>query len=258
MTRDEVTRNLLELAFAAGDGREMAILGEGNVSGAIDAGRFLVKASGTSLRALRPEHLVEVQAQPFLKAIWSESRHSDEEVQALLMAARVDPRALKPSVESIFHAWLLALPGVAYVGHVHATAVNQLLCSPAAEQFAHKRLFPDQIVYCGPESVLVPYVDPGLPLARRIAAEVDAFRMRTDRIPATILIQNHGLIALGPTHHLVMAALDMAEKAARIFIGAASVGGPIFLSNEHVRRIADRADEHYRQRMLEHPPMNSD
>ena len=54
MTRDEVTRNLLELAFAAGDGREMAILGEGNVSGAIDAGRFLVKASGTSLRRPPP------------------------------------------------------------------------------------------------------------------------------------------------------------------------------------------------------------
>src|SRR5690606_22302984 len=100
---------------------------------------------------------------------------------------RVNSDALKPSVESLFHAWLLGLPDVRFVGHAHPVAVNQLLCSPGAQQFARKRLFPDQIVYCGAESVLVPYVDPVLVLARRIAAEVDAFRMRTGRLPVTIL-----------------------------------------------------------------------
>ena len=43
----------------------------------------------------------------------------------------------------------------------------------------------------------------------------------------------------------------MAEKAAKVFVGAASVGGPIFMPDEEVERIASRSDEHYRQRMPE-------
>lgn len=249
-TRDEIERQLLELAADAGDARQMAILGEGNISGSLDGDTFLVKASGTRLSALRREHLVEVRFEPLLRAIAEEERISDDDVEARLMEARVDHDALKPSVESLFHAWLLRLSGVRFVGHVHSVAVNQILCSPEAVNYARKRLFPDQIVYCGAESVLVPYVDPGLQLARRIADEVDAFRMRTNRDPVTILIENHGIIAVGSTHSQVMAALSMAEKSAAVFIGAAAAGGPVYMSHQHVRRIADRIDEHYRQRML--------
>jgi len=48
----------------------------------------------------------------------------------------------------------------------------------------------------------------------------------------------------------VKAAMFMADKAARIFIAAASMGGPQFMSAEQVDRIANRIDEHYRQRAL--------
>ena len=42
----------------------------------------------------------------------------------------------------------------------------------------------------------------------------------------------------------------MAEKAAKIFVGAAAPGGPVFFSNENIERIAGRPDEAYRQRAL--------
>lgn len=245
-----LVRQLIDLAATAGDDRRMAILGEGNVSGAAGADTFLVKASGTRLAALGTDHLVEVRFAPLLAAVEDELDWQDEDVERLLLDARVDADALKPSVESLFHAWLLRLPGVRFVGHAHPVAVNQILCSPRAGEYARKRLFPDQVVYCGAESVLVPYVDPGLPLARRIAAEVEAFRLRTDRVPRTILIENHGLVATGGTHAEVAAALAMAEKSAAIYVGAVTVGGPVFMSDEQVRRIAARVDEHYRQRML--------
>ncbi len=248
--QDAVRQYLLELAARAGDDRQMALLGEGNLSGRLDAGRFLVKASGTRLSALRAEHLVEVEAAPLLAALQGGGTMDDEAMARLLLDVRVDGAALKPSVESVFHAWLLQLPGVHFVGHTHPVAVNQILCSPRAEDFAANRLFPDQVVYCGAASVLVPYVDPGLVLAREIARQVEAFRRRTGAVPKTILLVNHGLIALGARHTDVAAALDMAEKAARIFVGAASLGGPVFMTPHHVRRIEGRADEHYRQRML--------
>jgi rhamnose utilization protein RhaD (predicted bifunctional aldolase and dehydrogenase) len=247
---DELVPQLIDLAAAAGDDRRMAILGEGNVSGTTGGDTFFVKASGTRLAALEPGHLVEVRSAPLLDAIDDGSRWEDEEIERLLRESRVDPDALKPSVESLFHAWLLQLPDVRFVGHAHPVAVNQILCSPRAEEYARERLFPDQVVYCGPESVLVPYVDPGLPLARRIAAEVESVRQRTGRVPRTILIENHGLIATGASPTEVAAALAMAEKSAAVFVGAVTAGGPVFMSGEQVTRIAHRIDEHYRQRML--------
>ena len=42
----------------------------------------------------------------------------------------------------------------------------------------------------------------------------------------------------------------MAKKAAEIFVGAAALGGPRFLSDADVARIENRIDEHYRQRAL--------
>ena len=241
---------LIALAHDLGDGRQMSILGEGNISGSLDDRRFLVKASGTQLGVLRQNELVEVDSSPLLKALNTHDEMSDRIVERLLLETRVDPGALKPSVETVFHTWLLRLPGVNFVGHVHAIAVNQVLCSRRRQEFAARRVIPDQVVYCGVESVLVPYVDPGLVLARRIREEVEAFTSRTGRVPKTILLENHGIIALGAHPSEVVAALAMAEKAARIFVGAAGLGGPVFMDEVEVYRIAGRTDEHYRQRVL--------
>ena len=246
----DIRSSLVTLAHELGDGRQMSILGEGNVSGRLDARRFLVKASGTQLGTLRPEELVEVDSDPVLAAVNSQAELSDSQIEALLLACRTDPDALKPSVETLFHAWFLSLSGVACVGHVHAICVNQVLCSPWKRQFAEQRVIPDQAVYCGPASVLVPYVDPGLELARRIRDDVEAFRNETGMIPKTILLENHGIIAVGAHAREVSAALAMAEKAARIFVGAAALGGPIFMEPDDVQRIVGRTDEHYRLRML--------
>ncbi|MCY4672421.1 MAG: class II aldolase/adducin family protein [Bacteroidetes bacterium] len=246
----EVRAELLELAHFLGDARQMAIFGEGNVSGKLDSGFFLVKASGTSLSTLTEDELVEVRARSLVDAVEDASPMIDEEANKLLLDSRQHSYALKPSVETMFHAWLLTLPGVAYVGHVHARAVSALMCSAHAEKFALHRLVPDQVVYTGPSSVIVPYVDPGIVLARHIAEAVRTYRTATGHVPKTILLKNHGIIALGGTAQEVAAALSMAEKAARIYLDAAVLGPPIFMEASEVVRIAGRSDEHYRQAML--------
>jgi rhamnose utilization protein RhaD (predicted bifunctional aldolase and dehydrogenase) len=150
----------------------------------------------------------------------------------------------------VFHAWALSLPGIKFVGHCHATTVNQILCSPRAREFAEHRMFPDEIVCCGAASVFIPLVDPGLKLAQAIRRETGAFVKKHQRPPRVILMQNHGIITLGATWQSVLAAMLMAEKAAKVFVGAAQLGGPIFLSEEDIARIAGRPDEAYRQRVL--------
>jgi rhamnose utilization protein RhaD (predicted bifunctional aldolase and dehydrogenase) len=248
--QNSILKELLVLSHELGrEERGLAILGEGNTSARLDGGTFLVKASGACLATLKTDDLVECRFRPLL-ALLEKDNLSDQQVDDALLSSRVDAKARKPSVEAVFHAWLLSLPGINFIGHTHPTTVNQILCSPRAKEFAERRLFPDEIVCCGVVSVFVPYTDPGLKLAQRIGRQTEAFIKRRRRRPAVILMQNHGMITLGATWQAVLAAMLMAEKAARVFVGAAKLGGPVFLGAAETARIAGRSDEAYRRRAL--------
>jgi rhamnose utilization protein RhaD (predicted bifunctional aldolase and dehydrogenase) len=242
--------NLINLSHELGrEDRGLAMLGEGNTSQRLSDSTFIVKASGTCLGTLKPEDVVECRFDALLPML-EKSGLTDQQVDDALLAARVDPKAKKPSVEAVFHAWLLSLPGIQFVGHTHATTVNQILCSPRARDFSEHRMFPDEIVCCEVASVFVPYTDPGLKLAQTIRRETEAFIKKYERQPRVILMQNHGIITLGGSWQAVLSAMLMAEKAARIFVGAAGLGGPVFFTEANVARIAGRPDEAYRQRAL--------
>lgn len=241
---------LLDLSHELGrEDRRLAILGEGNASARRADGTFLVKASGGNLATLAAPGITACHPAGLL-ALLEKRSPTDAVIDETLLAARVDPAAGKPSTEAIFHAWLLTLPGVDFVGHTHPVFVNSLLCGAHGRTFARRRLFPDEIVCCGEASVFVPYADPGLKLARAIRRETTAFIERLGHPPCVILVANHGLIALGPTPAAVIAATLMADKAAFIFLGAAAIGKPRFLSAAQVARIAGRPDEHHRRKIL--------
>lgn len=247
----EPLERLLKLSHELGrEDRKLAILGEGNTSTRVSPHTFLVKASGSNLGSLSPLGVTECRFSHLI-ALLDKKTMTDSAIDEGLFAARVDGAAKKPSVEAIFHAYLLTLPGVNFVGHTHPVAVNQVLCSKHPRTFARRRLFPDEVVCCGVESVFVPYLDPGLKLAQGIRGAVVAYIERLSRPPRVILLENHGFIALGPTPESVMAATLMGTKAAEIFVGAAAIGiRPRFLTSAQVVRIAGRPDEHYRQKAL--------
>ncbi|SMP44410.1 Class II Aldolase and Adducin N-terminal domain-containing protein [Neorhodopirellula lusitana] len=250
MSKTETLQELLELShFLGEEHRDLAILGEGNTSAKIDDDTFLVKASGSCLETLTANDLVACRFDSLLSML-DKTELSDQDIEDHLFACRVDDKAKKPSVETLFHAYLLTLPGVEFVGHTHSIPVNQVLCSPLAEKFATQKLFPDEIVCCGAESVFVPYTDPGLQLSQVIRTKTQAFVEQYGVPPRVILLANHGLITLGKTPGAVKAAMLMAHKSAQIFAGAAALGGPTFMTTEDVDRIANRIDEHYRQKAL--------
>jgi rhamnose utilization protein RhaD (predicted bifunctional aldolase and dehydrogenase) len=247
----DVRAQLLGLSHELGRAdRPLAILGEGNTSARVSRDTFLVKASGANLGTLSPLGIAECRFAGLLKLL-DRKQAGDAEIDRALFDARVDAAARKPSVEALFHAYLLTLPDVNFVGHTHPVPVNQVLCSRHARSFAKRRLCPDEVVCCGVESVFVPYADPGLKLAQAIRAAVAAFVKRVARAPRVILLGNHGFIALGPTPEAVLAATLMGVKAAEIFVGAAALSGrPRFLTPAQVARLAGRPDERYRQKVL--------
>ncbi|TWU39615.1 class II aldolase/adducin family protein [Novipirellula artificiosorum] len=250
MNQDETRSELLSLShFLGEEHRHLAILGEGNTSAKIDDKTFLVKASGSCLQTLGEDDVVACRFDKLLPML-DQDDLSDQDIEDHLLGCRVDSASKKPSVETLFHAYFLTLPEINFVGHTHSIPVNQVLCSPLAEKFATQKLFPDEIVCCGAESVLVPYTDPGLKLSQTIRDKTKAFIEKRGAPPRVILLANHGIITLGKTPGAVKVAMLMAHKSAEIFVGAAAMGGPVFMSAEDVDRIANRIDEHYRQRAL--------
>jgi len=234
---------------------DYVILGEGNTSARVDDETFLVKASGNQLPGITENGFVRVRFDRAL-ALLDDEGLSDRQVKDGLLAATVDnPEQRWPSVETTFHALCLTIGQADFVGHTHPSAVNSILCSQQAEAAIAGRLFPDEIVVCGPAPAFVPYVDPGLPLAREIGQAIRDHAQKYGDLPKVILMQNHGMIALGQSPGEVERIMAMCVKTARTLIGAYALGGPNFLSQENVERIYSRPDEHYRQRILEQ--MNS-
>lgn len=247
----EVLSALVSMSREIGKPRyDYVILGEGNTSARLDGASFAVKASGTTLRGIQPEHFVEVSFQKVLRMLDLPSA-SDEEVKDLLQDARIDQTtSLRPSVETVLHASLLSLEGVGFVGHTHPTAVNSILCSKGWKDVVSGRIFPDEIVSCGIAPVLIEYTDPGLPLAKLVHERVRQFTDAVGTPPKAVLMQNHGLIALGGTPVEVLGITAMWVKTARVLQGAMAFGGPNYFTDDQVRRIHSRPDELYRMALI--------
>ena len=230
--------------------RDLVILGEGNTSAKIDAETFWVKASGTSLATADRSCFVEVAFEPVL-ALLEGADLPDAQVKQALDAAKVDaanPR--RPSVETVLHALALSMGEATCCVHTHPTSVNAILCSRSAQEAFAGRLFPDEIVICGPAPAYIPYTDPGLPLARAIRDALAAYAGEWGQPPKALLMQNHGLVALGRSAQEAENVTMMMDKVARILIGSYALGGPHGLSQAQVDRIHTRPDEAYRRQQL--------
>jgi rhamnose utilization protein RhaD (predicted bifunctional aldolase and dehydrogenase) len=270
-------RGLVALSHQLGDpAADLVVLGEGNTSAALGDGTFLVKASGTRLGGVTGDDLVRLDHAAVLALI--DDPELDEHDQPglaarLRAAAHPDPGTdstsgtdtafgsgssgsasgapLKlASIETMLHALALELPGTRVVGHTHPTAVNALLCSDRAADLVAGSLFPDQVVVCGAHALLVPYAEPGLPLARAVRRGLAGHLDRHGSPPRLIHLANHGIVALGENAAQVLAVTTMAVKAARVLSGALAVGAPRYLAPDTVARLDNRADEQHRRRVL--------
>lgn len=242
-----MSAQLLELAHAVGR-PELAILGEGNVSQRIGEGRMLVKATGSNLGRCTEEDLVEVDTAGIL-ALLDDPDAGDDDVGQTLMQARIRDHAKRPSVEALLHAVVLDA-GAGAACHTHPISVNGILCSDRAELLVRGSLFPDQIVVLGQHAVLIPYIDPGLELARAVRAKLADFVAAHGQLPKVVYLKNHGIFAIGSDTAECLRITEMADKFARILAGALAIGEPVFLSEMDADRIENRADEHYRRRIL--------
>ncbi len=119
-----------------------------------------------------------------LRDLLSLNELSDPDMMRELSAARLDPGAPQPSVESLLHAYL---PHRA-VQHSHADVIVQLTNLADGESTV-RRVFGDRIV-------VVPYVMPGFDLARAVR---HAWPDQADANTVGMVLLNHGLFTFGDT-----------------------------------------------------------
>jgi len=238
-------------------GREdyhLAIIGEGNTSAKIKVGNitesFFIKASGTQLATITEKNFIQVYFEPIMQLINIDNPEV-EDINHIFEKAKVNKKCQQnPSVETLLHAICLNLQGVNFVAHTHPTAVNILTCSKSFPEDLKGRIYPDEIVLLGKESIFIPYTDPGIILAQRVKKEIEIFLDKHGERPKSIYLQNHGFVALGSTPTEVENITLMANKAAEIRFGAKLAGGINTLPKDIVTHINRRPDEKYRQKLF--------
>jgi len=235
---EQPSTDLIALSRALGSHpARLTLHREGSCAARVSDTRFLVSARGAGLSCLDAGKLMEADSRKELKLLESETAVEETGEPALLEEDKPEP-----SEDASIYAYVFTLEDVRFAAHTQPIEVNQILSSPRARQFSDRRTYHEEIVACGASSVLIPYVDPGLPLGREVKRKILLWRDRYKIAPKLLLLQNHGMIVLGKTSEEVLRTTEMTVKAAQIFAGAAMLGGPVFLTPSNVLQIDSTKD----------------
>ena len=159
---------------------------------------LFVKGSGAPLDAVEPQDLPGLELEPLRRLRGLESL-SDDEMLNQLRTHLLEASSPNPSVETLLHAFLPHR----FVDHSHADAVLALTNQPEGEALAREAL--------GERVVVVPYIMPGLPLAKAVA---DALEKQPAAQAAVLL--KHGLCSFAEeartSYELHIELVDLCEQ----------------------------------------------
>jgi len=252
LDRVKIVDGLIRLARdLAREDRTLAILGEGNVGADAGDGTFWVKASGTRMAQATVASFVRVRRDKVLALLQHRGpgKTEDTAVMTGLRSCVVGSNKVQPSTETFLHALAQSEAGATWVGHTHPVGVLGLLCSRRGAKPFLGAIFPDEVVYCGLVPAVVPYVNPGVDLAFAFRDALRTYRKRHGHPPRLVLLENHGIVALGETAGEVLNISLMAEKWARVLLGTLAAGGPRPLSLKQASHIDTWPAEHFRRRL---------
>jgi len=197
---------------------------EGNVSGE-ENGNITIKASGSKLSSMSTNDWVTLDSG----------------------GNQLSTNDKRPSMELSFHTYLLSFEDVNFISHTHPINCLKVLCGHNSNSFAKYRLFPDQIIFNGVKSCLIPYAKPGDNLTQEIKVYVESFIEIEGYFPKLILLENHGIIACGKTIDDCIITTEICEKSAEIFNGTKNLRT---LSEYDIKDLVNDDKEKYRKNLL--------
>lgn len=138
-----------------------------------------VKASGYDMKSITPSGFTPLRLVE-LEALRARASMTDGEMLSYVARCSLDPKAPRPSIETLLHAWVRA----PHVYHTHADAVAGFTCTPKSRERT-REAFGDGVVW-------VPYVRPGFQLGHWVADALD----KNPRAWALVL-DKHGALSWG-------------------------------------------------------------
>jgi rhamnulose-1-phosphate aldolase/alcohol dehydrogenase len=138
-----------------------------------------VKGSGWNLASMEAPGLPALDLEQ-LRALRALEELSDEDMVREVRRCLLDPLAPTPSVETLLHAFLPHR----FIDHSHADAVLALSDCAEGERLC-REVYGDRVAY-------LPFVMPGFPLAKAVAAAVEA----QPQVEG-VLLHKHGLFTFG-------------------------------------------------------------
>jgi len=157
-----------------------------------------IKGSGADMRTVTREQFTPLRLDELLP-LSERDAMTDEELVAYQASCVLDPKAPRPSVETLLHAFLPALN----VYHTHADAICTLTDTSDSAKMV-------STVY-GNTVALVPYVRPGFRLAKLV---LEAYRRQPSL--RAIILDKHGLVTWGGTPKAAYSAtIRMVSEAER-------------------------------------------
>ncbi len=174
-----------------------------------------VKGSGSDLKAVEPRDFPAVRMDDVL-ALFERGAMSDEEMVEYLQFAMLDPRAPRPSIETLLHAFVPARSVV----HSHADAILALTNNTRRRELLGE-IFGDELA-------LIPYLRPGFQLSKLVGQAA-----RAQAALKGVILLNHGLITWhDDPREAYRLHIEMVNRAVRWLERAAeraqSGGQPVF------------------------------
>ncbi len=206
---------LIKISNVTGKDPTLVQGGGGNTSVKTDDGKYMyIKASGTALkdmsstagwRRLRLDMVLEIIKDNQLDRISTGAREA-EVVNRLLLACEDEIIGnARPSVEAHLHAILDKC-----VIHLHPVVVLSYACAKNG-RLEIEKLFKDAKL----PPLWVPFTNPGLALAKKVAKLVGDYQSRFGGKPSVIFLEKHGLFISANSPDTALRLLNQVIKQMR-------------------------------------------
>ncbi len=182
----------VKLSCLAGSRADYVQGGGGNTSVKLEDGTMAIKASGFCLKDIQPDNGYALLNGSALRKFYRENNveNFDDCEKSGAQCTKDNTLCveglpqLRPSVEAGFHSILKT-----FVLHTHSVYANLAACAVEGKKIAAKAFATAPYSWGW-----VDYQDPGAKLAFAIRDEMDRVEKETGKVPAVILMQNHGII----------------------------------------------------------------
>jgi rhamnulose-1-phosphate aldolase/alcohol dehydrogenase len=185
-----------------------------------------VKGSGTDLASITAAGFAALRLDELLP-LRGRAAMDDGEMVDYLRRSALDPDQLRPSIETLLHAFV---PGL-HVDHTHPDAVIALTSCPDGRHLANET-FED-------EAVWLDYQRPGFSMSKRIADLLDE-----NPQARAVLLEKHGLVTWGDSSdEAYRTTLEFVTRCAQALARAGN--GRFGLGGRKVRRATDDEAESF-------------